>query len=213
MHLLLALLLTACSQHGAHHHANKHMHKSSHEELIKKFDDPARDQQQRPDVVMKLISPVKGLEVIDIGVGSGYFAKYLLEAGAKVTGADVDDKFLEFVEKKFPLKEYPHFKTLKIAYDDPGMEPNSYDLVFIANTYHHLADRISYLKKIRLGLKESGRLVIFDFRKYPKTLSGPPIEMRVMMDEAVPELEKAGFKNIVANGKDFEDHYLIISTK
>lgn len=39
---------------------------------------------------MKLISLLKGLKVIDIGVGSGYFSKNLLDAGAKVIGGIAD---------------------------------------------------------------------------------------------------------------------------
>jgi ubiquinone/menaquinone biosynthesis C-methylase UbiE len=205
--------LFSCS-HQAHdnNHANKHMHKSSHEELVLRFEDPERDLWQKPELVMKLISPLKDQTVIDIGVGSGYFSAHLLVAGAKVTGADVDEKFLEFCRKRF---SNPSFRTLKIAYDDPRMAPSSFDMAFTSNTYHHIENRVDYLKKVGAGLKASGRLVILDFKAIPegKSKFGPPQSMRLSAETVIAELQKAGFEKISVNEKHFSEHYMVIATK
>jgi 2-polyprenyl-3-methyl-5-hydroxy-6-metoxy-1,4-benzoquinol methylase len=134
MHLLFFFFFVGCAQNKPHDSANEHMHRVSHAELIKRFDDPKRDEQQRPEVVMKLLSPLANLEVIDIGIGSGYFAKHLLDGGAFVTGADVDDKFLKFVTEKFSAQDYPRFKILKIDFNDPKMKADFYDMAFTSNT-------------------------------------------------------------------------------
>lgn len=214
MYFILFFFLAGCSHQKDFNVANKHMHKSSHAHLVKVFDDPARDLKQKPEVVMKLISPLRGLRVIDIGVGSGYFSKHLLSAGALVTGADVDERFLGVVSEKFPTKDYPNFGTLKIDYDDPKMSPGSYDLAFTSNTYHHIEDRVSYLRKVLSGLKTAGRIVVFDFKKDSGSIgSGPPQHLRIHHDQVVTELKGAGFKLTLLNTTDFEDHYLIIGTK
>lgn len=215
-YFFLLLLFVGCShQHADHNPANKHMHKAPHGELISHFEDPKRDLWQKPELVIKLISPLKGLKVIDIGVGSGYFSKYLLGAGAKITGADVDEKFLEHTRKRFSSQDYPHFSTLKIAYDDPMMTINSFDMAFTSNTYHHIENRVDYFKKVKAGLKSAGRVVVLDFKKHDdkKAHFGPPQSMRVTVETVVSELQQAGFLNISVNVEDFEDHYLVIATK
>ncbi len=213
---LMFLIIMSCSHHQTDHNsANKHMHRASHQKLISNFEDLKRDQWQKPELVMKLIAPLKGLKVIDIGVGSGYFSKHLLAAGAKVTGADVDEKFLEHSRKRFDEKQYPNFNALKIAYDDPKMKDTFYDMAFTSNTYHHIENRVSYLKKIKAGLKSLGRVVILDFKKsdYKKTNFGPPQNMRVSLETVISELKQAGFDKISVNEDDFVDHYLVIATK
>lgn len=207
---LLFVLLVSCEQGTGHNGANRHMHKSSHADLIKRFEDPKRDLVQKPALVIELLAPLKGLTVIDIGVGSGYFAKYFLDAGALVTGADVDEKFLAHVRERFTVKE---FKPLKIAYDDPMMGEAQFDVAFTANTYHHIEDRVSYLRKVRAGLKASGRFVVFDFKKEGDGKAGPPVAMRVDLVQVINELIEAGFTQISSHAKEFEQHYLIIATK
>lgn len=190
------------------------MHMSSHSELITNFEDPKRDLQQKPDLVIHLIAPLKGLKVVDIGVGSGYFSFHLLKAEAFVTGADVDDNFLNHVAQRFPQKEYPNFTALKIDFDNPKMGTGNYDMAFTSNTYHHIQNRVEYLKKVKLGLKKNGRVVIFDFKKnsHKEAHFGPPQKMRVALEIVEDELKKAGFGKIVVNNNDFQDHYLVIAT-
>lgn len=207
---ILLMFLLGCSQGTGHNHANHHMHKSSHADLIKRFDDPKRDLEQKPALVMKLLGPLKGLAVIDIGVGGGYFAKHFLGAGAVVTGADVDDKFLQHVRERFSAAE---FTTKKIAFDDPMMGEAQFDMAFTSNTYHHIDHRVSYLKKVRTGLKRDGRFVVFDFKKEGDAKSGPPLAMRIDKTEVISELKEAGFSHITTHTKDFEQHYLIIATR
>jgi ubiquinone/menaquinone biosynthesis C-methylase UbiE len=207
---LLLMLLLGCSQGTGHNHANHHMHKSSHADLIKRFEDPERDLVQKPKEVIKHLAPLEGRVVIDIGVGSGYFAKHFLEAGALVTGADVDEKFLAHVRERFSDAE---FKTKKIAFDDPMMGEAQFDLAFTSNTYHHIDHRVSYLKKVRAGLKSDGRFVVFDFKKEGETKSGPPLAMRIDKTQVISELKEAGFSHITTHTQEFEQHYLIIATK
>lgn len=90
-----------------------------------------------------------------------------------------------------------------------------YDLAFISNTYHHIENRVDYLKKVTAGLKTKGRVVIFDFKKYKdkKIHLGPPQCMRLALETVVFELKQAGLDKIIVHENDFLDHYLVIATK
>lgn len=215
MFFSLLLLLSVKGTVMAHdsNHANKHMHKTSHVDLIKRFEDPKRDLEQRPQEVLKLLGPLKDLTVIDIGVGSGYFAQHFLKAGARVTGADVDEKFLAHVSERF--KAEPKFSSRQIAFDDPKMEASSFDLAFMSNTYHHVENRVAYFKKVLAGLSGKGRVAVFDFRPHtdPALASGPPQGMRVEPATVVAELKAAGFRELKVQQAQFPQHYLVVGSK
>lgn len=195
--------------------ANKHMHKHKHADLIRSFEDPARDEWQQPQKVMAKLRPLDRKKVIDIGSGSGYFTKYLLKENAYVTAADVDDKFLNYIQTHFSKKDYPRLETKKIEFNDPMMGKEKFDLAFTSNTYHHIDNRIEYFEKVRLGLKPEGKLAVLDFTPDIKGEKefGPPMEMRISPDQVVKELSSAGFKKIhvITNLLDYQ--YLIIADK
>ena len=54
---------------------------------------------ERP-AVLSLLPPVAGLEVLDVGCGSGWYAEYLVEQGATVTAIDVSPKMVAFTQAR-----------------------------------------------------------------------------------------------------------------
>jgi ubiquinone/menaquinone biosynthesis C-methylase UbiE len=218
--VLVLLFVVGCSHkqhHSPHAHgdANQHMHKTEHAELIKRFDDPTRDEWQRPEKVLELMGPLSGKTLIDIGVGSGYFTSYFLKAKANVVAGDVDAKFLDHIKTKFPAKDYPKLTLSKIAYDNPNMKANSFDYAFTSNTYHHIENRVEYLKKVKTGLKVGGHFVVVDFKPNPKTQKrvGPPLEMRVPVTTVVQELLEAGFDHLRIYDLELEHQYVVIGSR
>lgn len=217
---ILLIPLASCmhlyaNQSADQNKANKHMHGNhSHNDLIKRFDDPARDQWQQPEKVIKLLAPIKNQKIMDIGVGSGYFSHYFIKAGAIVVGADVDQKFLDFVNQKFPIEKFPNFTSRKIEYQDPKVEAEEFDLIFLCNTYHHIENRDEYLKKVLKGLKhQSGRIAIVDFKANSASHIGPPQKMRLSADLVKKELSIAGFSKIEILSNELPEQYIILGHK
>src|SRR5262250_2336948 len=64
--------------------ANKHMHEMRFEDLVARFEDPARKEWQKPDEVIAGLGPLSGKTVADIGAGTGYFSFPTAARGAKV---------------------------------------------------------------------------------------------------------------------------------
>lgn len=206
-YLLFILLLECAHSPLGKNESNRHMHKKSHHDLIKAFDDPSRDDWQKPQFVLKLMGNLRSKKIIDIGAGSGYFSKFFLAQGASVVAADVDETFLSHIKKSLP-----EALTRLIPFDDPLMEQGTYDYAFTCNTYHHIDDRLSYLKKILAGLKSGGKFVIVDFKAIAE-VAGPPLKMRVPFSQVSSELTEAGFSAIEVFNDDLERQYVIIGTK
>lgn len=69
------------------------------------------------------------------------------------------------------------------------------DGVIIVNTYHHINNRIQYLKEIYNALPKNGWLCIIDFKKEELPM-GPPMELKVSKQQIYDELVQAGFLRV-----------------
>ena len=190
-----------------HHHgdtskqgknANEHMHQSSVEELIKRFESPERDEYQKPDKVMEYLGNLSGKKIIDIGAGSGYFTVKLAQKGAKVIAADVEDKFLDHIKKRIEENKITNVEPRKIPFDGPGLKDGEVDMVLIVNTYHHLENRSEYFAKVKKGTHKDGELVIIDFFKSEVPV-GPPTAHKIAIDEVIADLKHAGYTSFQVN--------------
>ncbi len=163
--------------------------------MAQKFESAERDSMQQPEKVLRYMGPLHGKKIMDIGAGTGYFSVKFAGAGASVIAADVSEEFQEYLQDRIAREDLKHIALRKIPYDNPLLKEAEVDIVFMANTYHHIADRVDYFSKVKKGLKEGGELVVVDFFKvsFPEKIQAPPLEMRISADEVIAELKKAGF--------------------
>ena len=76
------------------------MHQTPVAELIKRFESPERDAYQKPKEVINYLGDLQGKTIMDIGAGSGYFSIPLAEKAQKVIAADVNQEFLDHINKR-----------------------------------------------------------------------------------------------------------------
>jgi ubiquinone/menaquinone biosynthesis C-methylase UbiE len=212
----MALLASAClcAQPAAtppQSAANKFMHDSDFHELVARFEDPARAQWQKPGEVIASLGPLDGKTVADIGAGTGYFAFPLAKKAAKVIAIDIDQRFLDYIEQRKHAEKTSNIETCLTAPDAPGLKPGQADVVLIVDTFHHIENRIEYLKKLKGVLGKAGLLVIIDFKKQ-KPPPGPPIELRLAPEQVESELKSSGFA-LVSTDPDLLPYQYIIKAK
>lgn len=212
----MALLASAClcAQPAAtppQSAANKFMHDSDFHELVARFEDPTRAQWQKPGEVIASLGPLDGKTVADIGAGTGYFAFPLAKKAAKVIAIDIDQRFLDYIERRKHAEKTSNIETRLTAPDAPGLKPGQADVVLIVDTFHHIENRIEYFKKLKGVLGKAGLLVIIDFKKQ-KPPPGPPIELRLAPEQVESELKSAGFA-LVSTDPDLLPYQYIIKAK
>jgi len=207
-HLFLVFLsLTACQQ--LKDSANAFMNRNSFETLVNRFESAERTAYQQPEKVMEHIGDVSGQTIMDLGAGTGYFTFRLAKAGAKVIAADVDDRFINYMQQKADSLNLTNQVALrKVPYDSPELKPNEVDKFLIVNTYHHVDDRVDYFKKVKAGLKPEGEAIVIDFFKKQNKV-GPPKRYCVSADEVVEELKAAGFAEFEVEMDLLEFQYIV----
>jgi len=192
--------------------SNIFMNKNKFENLVERFESPEREDWQRPNEVIAMLGDIKGKTIMDIGAGTGYYAFRLTAKGAKVIAADVDDRFIAYVEKKKERLKDDLIVTRKVDFEDPLLEDEEIHHAIIVNTYHHINNREAYFSKVHKGLKPGGSLMVLDFKKNVGG-PGPPKRYRVATDKVQKELKEAGFMSFDVNKELLDGHYVVIAHK
>ena len=186
--------------HGDHDHAkhaSKHMeHRFEDPEYwAQRFDHPERDAWQKPAEVIALMALAEGAAVADIGAGTGYFLPHLSKAvgaNGKVWGLDIEPNLVAYMTERAAKAGLTNVEAKQVAADDPQLPADALDAVLIVDTWHHIAGRAAYAKKILAGLKPGGALYVVDFTM--DSPSGPPAKHRIPPEVVVETLRSAGFE-------------------
>lgn len=98
--------------------------------------------------------------VLEIGVGRGEFLEALasvLDDSVKIYGIDQSDAYVNETKKTFPQDNVilKHMSAENMTFDD-----NTFDMICISNTLHHLENEKQVFNEIKRVLKEDGKLII-----------------------------------------------------
>ena len=161
-----------------------------------RFDNPERDEWQKPTEIIRALSLSADARVADIGSATGYFATRIagsLPQGS-VWGIDIEPDMVRYLRDRARREGLSNlFSTLGQA-DDP-LIPQPVDLVLVVDTYHHISDRPAYFAGLREHLRPGGRVAIVDFKKGDFPV-GPPDSMKLDHAQVTRELESAGYRRV-----------------
>lgn len=177
----------------SHSHEGEHHRFNDVSEWVKRFEDPERDEWQKPDVVIQSLDLAGGEIIADIGSATGYFPVRFARAvpEGKVYGVDIEKPMVDYLNDRAKKEGLANLLSIHCEPDDPKL-PEPVDIVFICDTYHHILDRVEYFGRLKKRFKPGGRLVIVDFVKRDIPV-GPPASMKLDASEVISELAKAGY--------------------
>ena len=190
-------------------------HFVSPEAFASEWNDPARDEWQKPAEIVAALVLSSGGTVADLGTGTGYLIEPLRAAvapGGRVLALDVEPAMIAFLEGRGGDEGWDNVEVRLSAHDDPTLAPESVDAVVTLNTWHHVAERTAFAERVRAGLTEGGRFVVVDFIPEPTEGHGPPVAMRLAPEVVADELEAAGFSATVLE-ETLPRHYIVVGTR
>jgi ubiquinone/menaquinone biosynthesis C-methylase UbiE len=172
-----------------------------------------RDRWQQPEKVIECLGITGGSRTADLGCGGGYFTFRLAQAvgsSGRVYAVDVDADMTEYVSKEAVRRGHRNVETILGRYDDPLLPVSGVDLIFTANTYHHIEHRAVYFRNVQKYLRPGGRVAIIEFngKGWFERLFGHWVKREVI----ISEMQEAGYR--LAGDFDFLDrqHFLIFDT-
>lgn len=155
---------------------------------------PGRLETLQVDKVVALLAPAPDASIGDLGCGPGNFALAFAAAAPRgiVYACDVEPAQLDALRAKIAGDAYPNIVPVLASFDDPHFPPGRMDLVFVGDTYHHLQDRVEYLRRLKTCLAPRGRLAVLDYK--PGELPvGPPQAHKLEAGVMERELRAAGW--------------------
>lgn len=181
------------------------------DDFVAMFDDPARDEWQKPEGVIELLEITPGMTVADIGAGTGYFLPHLSRAAGpsgKVLALDIEPDMVRHMTERAARSGLDNVEARVVAPADPGLAPGSVDRILIVNTWHHIGGRERYAAKLRRALRPGGRIAIVEYT--PDAPRGPPAKHRLAADIVIRELETAGLEAVPAR-EDLPYQHIVIA--
>jgi ubiquinone/menaquinone biosynthesis C-methylase UbiE len=164
---------------------HEHHHKRFNPANLQRLEDPDREQLFPVDRILSLAGVRPQMTVVDIGVGTGYFAIPIakLVAPNRVYGVDVSSEMLDYLRNKLSQAAMPHnIELMKGEATSTTLPDACCDVVFISAVWHEIDDAVPVLAEFARILKPAGRLVLVDWSPDGIRPPGPPLEHRVALE-------------------------------
>jgi SAM-dependent methyltransferase len=111
--------------------------------------------------ILRRMGPLGGKKLLDIGAGLGESSVYFALKGARVTTVDISPGMVETalaLGRKFGVE----LEGIVAGAEDLEVPPETYDVIYIANTIHHVQNRALLFEKMSRALKPGGRFFSYD---------------------------------------------------
>ena len=154
-----------------------------------------------------------GMNVADIGAGSGLFARLMAQRVAPsgtVYAVDISKNMIEHITATAQRDKISNLKAILGDPRSPKLEPNSMDLVSIIDSYHHFEFPQDMLREIKTALRPDGALVLIDFKRIEEVSQQYILKMvRAGEGTFTDEFQNAGFDLIERRDDLLDDNYLL----
>ena len=164
----------------------------------KKFENPARLDELRPESTLRRAGFSEGMSLCDIGAGTGIFSVAAARiSSAEVNALDISDEMLEIMRRKKAEENLQNLNILKVHSEELPLESGSCDFAIMVTVLHEIEDRDSMLKEIKRVLSENGKFLVIEFHK-KATPMGPPVDHRIAKETVERLCSGSGFQKLEA---------------
>jgi len=173
---------------------------------VARLESPERVADLQPALVIEKLALAPEARVCDLGCGPGVFALAFARALPRgvVYAVDIEPRQLDRLSEHLLEQHLDNVVPVLASPTTPHMPPASVDLIFIGDTYHHLEDRVAYMRRLARALKPGGRLALLEYKPGPLPV-GPPPEHKLPPGVLAEELTAAGYE-LVADYPTHANH-------
>ena len=179
---------------------------------IGRFERDGREVFDKREEIVKACLLREGMDLADIGAGTGFltrmFARAVGEKGT-VWAVDISDEFIEHIKNTAREEGLSNIKGVVCDQDDTRLPPNSVDLVFMSDTYHHFEFPAKTMASVHRALRKGGQLIVIDFeRKEGESDEWTLDHVRADRGTVTREIQSTGF-GIVGDAHFLKENYFL----
>ncbi len=164
-------------------------------ERAERLEDPDRYRWVSAEELISVIDASLDGVVADLGSGTGFYTDDLAPHVGSVYAVDLQPEMHE----RYRQKGVPdNVELVESDVSELPLADGALDAAFSTMTYHEFAsdDAVAELARV---LQSGGRLALFDWSADGDGASGPPVDERFGVDDAVAALESVGFEVVHAS--------------
>jgi len=154
-----------------------------------------------------------GMDVADIGAGSGLFSRLIAQRVAPsgtVYAVDIAKNMIDLIARSATEQNLPNLKAVLGDPRSPRLAPSSVDVVMIVDSYHHFEYPREMLAEIKKALRPDGLFVLVDFKRIEGASSDYILKMvRAGQGTFTDEIIDAGFDLVERHDGITNDNYLL----
>ncbi len=187
------------------------------DDFVGKFEIESREVFARRKEIVAACEIKPGQTVADIGAGTGLFTRLFAEAVGKegrVIAVDIAQKFLDHIQKSSREAGIRNIDMLLCKADSTELPPESIDVAFICDTYHHFEFPLKTMASLQRALKPGGRVILIDFRR-EEGKSSDWVLSHVRAGQSVfeREINSAGLRKLKETPELLKENYFVFFEK
>ena len=131
------------------------------------LDRPEREEEERPGKLVKILKLDEGLEVADIGAGTGYMSFRMAKAvgpEGRVFAVDIQPEMLDIIRERAQKRKITNVEPVLGTATDPNLPESSVDLILMVDVYHEFEFPYEMTSAMVKALRPGGRIVFVEYR-------------------------------------------------
>lgn len=182
-------------------------------EFVGKFEVESREVFARRNEILAACRIQPGQTVADIGAGTGLFTQPFSDAvgdTGRVIAVDISQKFLDHIQQASRKAGRKNVDTLLCKPDSTELPPNSIDVAFVCDTYHHFEFPLKTMTSLYRALKPGGRIILVDFRRVEgKSTDWVLSHVRAGQEVFETEISRTGFRKVREERELLKENYFV----
>ena len=183
-------------------------------QFTERFEIESREVFAKRTEILKAIGLKPTDVVADIGAGTGLFTRLFaaqLGPEGRVIAVDIAKKFLDHIEVTSRERNLRNVETLLCTDDSTRLPPNSVDVAFICDTYHHFEFPQKTMTSLRKAMKPGGRVIVVDFRRVQgESTEWTMNHVRAGQEVFEAEITQAGFRRVKEVQGLLKENYMLV---
>jgi precorrin-6B methylase 2 len=150
-----------------------------------------REKEERGDLLLRELGLKPGMNVADVGAGTGYYARRmapLIGPSGVVYAVDVQPEMIQLLNTLTKKVGITNIKPVLSSVSDVKLAAETIDLAIMVDVYHELEYPYEVMETIMRALKPGGRVVFVEYRAEDRNV---PIKEAHKMSEAQVKKEAA----------------------
>ena len=156
-----------------------------------------RIEEEHPDELMAALPIETGMLVVDIGCGSGYYARRLAAAvgpEGSVLCNDIQPQMLRIAAGFAADAEVTNMTTVLGTQSDARLPEAEVDLMLLVDVYHEFSAPEAMLQSMRGALAPDGVIALAEFRLEGRSARHIKLEHRMSIEQVMKEWLPAGYE-------------------